>query len=100
MGYIARNGWILFSSIYWIFHNPWNYIIIMIVVMIALGLAVSISLIVAIGLIVKSYFGNMLATFSIIIVTAILLLIANKWLGQPTEQELKSDREHRRSISQ
>lgn len=100
MGYSTRNGWILFSSIYWIFYNTWGNFIVMIVLMIAFGLALSISLIVAIGLIVKSYFGNMLATFTVIVVTAILLLVANKWIGQPTEEELKFDREHRRSIGQ
>ena len=96
MGYSTRNGWILFSSIYWIFYNTWGNFIVMIVLMIAFGLALSISLIVAIGLIVKSYFGNMLATFIVIVVTAILLLIANKWLGQPTKQELKHFNTQRR----
>lgn len=88
------NGWILFSSVYWIFHNPWNYFIIMFVV-----LAICVALVSAIvfcWMMSASYFGNMFATFITIVVAALLLWGINSWLGEPTEQELKHFETQRR----
>lgn len=45
---------------------------------------------------VRDWFGNMAATFSTIILITVLLVLANKWIGQPTEQELKHFETQRR----
>lgn len=46
----------------------------------------------------KCYFGNSFATFITVIVTAILIVIANNWLGEPTEQELTVFNEKRKGV--
>lgn len=70
----------------------------MAVEMITLGLILAITMLCVVWWCIKCYFGNAFATIIIIIITGVLIILANKWLGEPTENEIIVFNEKRKGV--